>query len=116
MTQQTLWVAGIAVLAAGRQDRMRESLLLRTLGADRSTIRRILLWEYLLMGLTAAVAGASLAVLAAWLLCQYQIRIPFHINPWPIATVIGLMALISILLGWLLSRGILRRPPAQILR
>ena len=106
----------VAVLAAGRRERVRESLLLRTLGASRSSIQRILMWEYVLMGLTAGAAGASLALLAAWLLSRYLFKVPFDISLWPAATGIAGMAGLSALLGWLLSRGILSRPPADILR
>ena len=56
---------GLIVLAGsvttGRYQRMRESVLLRTLGARRSQILRIMMVEYFLLGSFAALTGLLLA-------------------------------------------------------
>jgi len=50
---------------------VQESILLRTLGAARGQILKILLVEYLRLGLLAALTGILLAVPAAWALAEF---------------------------------------------
>jgi putative ABC transport system permease protein len=113
-------VTGILVLIAavltGRYQRIRESVLLRSLGASRRQVFAVLLAEYMFLGLLSALVGALLAVGGAWLLT----RTVFHISFVPAYLAI-LAALISvpvltILIGLLTSRGILNLPPLEVLR
>src|SRR5690606_16875992 len=66
---------GIPVLfsavAASRRARVREGVLLKTLGATRRQIRSILLAEYVLLGLLAALAGMVLSFGGAWALLTF---------------------------------------------
>ncbi len=107
-------VAG--VIANGREDRLRESVLLRTLGADRATVERIWVAEHGVLGLIAGGVGMTLAsaahaALAVWV---------FKSDPWPSPFWLGIFALgaatVSIALGWWLGRGISARPPLEELR
>lgn len=119
-------VAGFTVLAGvpillgallhGREERTRESVLLRTLGASGRQVRTILLIEYAALGLLSALTGVLLAIAANWALARFV----FLGSPWPspgllIATFLATSAL-AILGGLALSRGITRRPPLEILR
>ena len=58
--------AGLIVLAStiwsGRYQRLQESMLLRTLGASRAQIWKILCAEYFLLGVFASATGIMLAV------------------------------------------------------
>ena len=47
----------MGVLSASRFQRMRESALLKTLGAQRSQVLRVLLAEYMALGSLAGLAG-----------------------------------------------------------
>jgi putative ABC transport system permease protein len=66
---------GIPVLfsavAATRRDRLREGVLLKTLGATRAQIGRILLSEYALLGLLGSLTGMLLAFAGAWALVTF---------------------------------------------
>ncbi|HXG47028.1 MAG TPA: FtsX-like permease family protein, partial [Methylomirabilota bacterium] len=74
-------VTGLIVMSGailtGRFQRLRESVLLRTLGAARGQITRILLVEYLALGLLAAATGAVLALAAGWALAWWVFDTPF---------------------------------------
>ncbi len=59
---------------------MQESILLRTLGATRSQILRILTAEYALLGILAALNGIVLANLAAWAISRWVFEIPFELR------------------------------------
>ena len=107
----------IASLLAGRRIRIRESVLLRTLGATRQQISRILAVEYALLALMATLAGSSLAIAASILLGNLVFEGEPYQIPWLMllagtALVVGA----TVVIGMLLSRGIASQPPLQILR
>lgn len=106
----------VAVLLAGRRDRVEESVLLRTLGASRGQIRRILVTEYFLLGLFAALSGALLSVGFAWLLAWQVFEIPFTTWQWPLTAAVAFVCAMTALLGMVLSRGVASHPPLAVLR
>ncbi len=103
-------------LATTRFQRMREIALLRTLGASRAQLRRVLLVEYLALGAVAGAAGVGLAGLAGWGLVtrifevEFRMPVPALLAAWAAAT------LLTALLGHLNSRDLLRRTPLAVLR
>ncbi|HSI82237.1 MAG TPA: FtsX-like permease family protein [Candidatus Methylacidiphilales bacterium] len=106
----------IASLATGRYQRIQESVLLRTLGASRGQIFRILLAEYLALGALAALTGVGLAVGATWVLMAYVFQTGFTPPLTPLlAAMLGLPAL-TVATGLLMSRGVLNHPPLAVLR
>jgi putative ABC transport system permease protein len=64
-------IAGILVLAgavaAGYHDRVRDSVILKVLGATRRQVAMVYILEYALMGFVTALAAMGLGTLAAWL-------------------------------------------------
>lgn len=107
----------VASILAGRRVRIRESVLLRTLGASRQQISRILAIEYALLGCMATVTGAGLALLASTLLGQLVFEGDPYKIPWlMLASTTSGVIITTVILGMLLSRGIASQPPLQILR
>jgi len=107
----------VACILAGRRIRIRESILLRTLGATRKQISQILAVEYTLLGLMATLSGAALAVIACILLGNNIFDGEPYTIPWLLLIQgIALVVLITVILGMLLSRGVASQPPLQILR
>jgi putative ABC transport system permease protein len=106
----------IGTLLNGRDQRRRESVLLRTLGASARQVRIILLIEYTTLGALSAVTGLMLAVAANAALAVFV----FEAAPWPDPRLLGAAFLaatgLAILGGLALSRGISRHPPLEILR
>jgi len=58
----------VGAVAASRFQRVREAVLLRTLGATRGQLLRILLAEYASLGVLAAATAILLSAAAAWAL------------------------------------------------
>ncbi|HEY1769022.1 MAG TPA: FtsX-like permease family protein [Chthoniobacterales bacterium] len=112
--------SGLVVLTAtiwsGRYQRMKESVLLRTLGASRAQIWKILSAEYFFLGLLASVSGILLAFLASWALAVFTFKLGFTPPLWPIAATIPLVTLLTVAIGLLSSYGVGSRPPLAILR
>jgi putative ABC transport system permease protein len=111
---------GLVVLAGAvrvsQLQRVEEAVLLRTLGAERGQVRRILLAEYVLLGLLAAAVGAALALLGAGALARLAFQAPL-VPAWGALALalVGVPALTAAV-GLLGSRGVLRRSPLAVLR
>ncbi len=112
--------AGLLVMAGAiitsRYQRIRESVLLRTLGANSQTIRRILFIEFASIGLLASIIGGMVSVVATWALMKFLIQLPL-IVAWDVVLA-GMLAMtvLTTLTGLLNSRGITRQAPLEILR
>ncbi|WP_345270386.1 ABC transporter permease [Nibrella viscosa] len=113
-------ITGLLVLGSSvvisRYQRIQESVLLRTLGANRRQILLITLIEYLMLGLLAAFSGIVLSLGGTWALAHYVFDIVFRPNFTPLLAVVGIVTGLTILIGLLNSRGVLVRPPLEVLR
>jgi len=96
--------------------RIQESVLLRTLGASRRQIFSITALEYLLLGMLAAATGLFIAFGAAWALAVFSFEITFVPVLWPLVVIFAVVALLTVSVGLVNSRGILVRPPLEVLR
>jgi putative ABC transport system permease protein len=106
----------VSALAAGRYQRIQESVLLRTLGASRAQILKILLAEYFTLGFLAALTGVLLAVIATWVLMKFVFHAPFALAWESVLVPLVLVPGITVTVGFLMSRGILNRSPLSVLR
>jgi putative ABC transport system permease protein len=113
-------ITGIVVLIASvrisKYQRVQESVLLRTLGASRKQIFVITALEYLFLGALSALTGILIAITGTWLLAKYSFEIPFAINLWPALALFFIISLLTVIIGLLNSRGVLNKPPLEILR
>jgi putative ABC transport system permease protein len=113
-------ITGIVVLIASvrisKYQRIQESVLLRTLGASRKQIFTITALEYLFLGALSALTGIVIAIAGSWLLAKYSFEVPFAINLIPAVILFFVISLLTIVIGLLNSRGVLNKPPLEILR
>jgi putative ABC transport system permease protein len=106
----------VGALATSRFQRIREGALLRTLGATRSQLFRIVLAEYFALGTMAAAVAAALSAAAAWALAKWVFEGRFSPQPVPLAAlVLGVVAL-TVVVGLANSREVIRRTPLEVLR
>ena len=96
--------------------RVRESVLLRTLGASRSQILRINALEYMLLGTLACLAGIGLSLAGGWALARYVFEIPFSFQWLPLLITFVIITGLTVSLGLLNSREVVRKPPLEVLR
>jgi putative ABC transport system permease protein len=106
----------LGAVAASRHQRLRESVLLRTLGARRSQIHRIIIVEYIALGALASLTGGGLAVGASWSLSRFFFDVPFQLAAGPLSALAFGATAITVLVGVLGSRSALTRPPLAVLR
>lgn len=111
---------GIPVLfsavAASRRDRLRESVLLKTLGATRRQIGRILFSEYALLGTLGGACGMGLSTIGGWALVRFVFEAPFHFAWGPAAAIAGTMLGMAVGIGLLTGREVFRETPMAALR
>ena len=111
---------GLIVLAAAvttsRFQRVQESVLLRTLGASRRQITRIMIIEYIFLGGFAALTGLVLSYSSSWALAFFVFESVFIPTILPFVVMISVVIGLTVLIGMLNSRGILDRPPLEVLR
>lgn len=113
-------LTGLLVLLSsiyqGKFARVRESVLLRTLGASRKVILRIIALEYLLLGALACLAGVGLSVVGAWALAYFSFKIPFEPDWLPLLATFFIITVITVIIGLANSREVVRKPPLEVLR
>ena len=116
----TVVTGGIVLAGAvliGRSQRVRESVLLRTLGATKAQVNRIMFAEYLALGTLGAAVGAVLAVGANWALAYSIFKVTWT-APSAVVLVVGWAAVsaLTVITGLLSNRGICDHPPLAVLR
>jgi putative ABC transport system permease protein len=103
-------------LASSRTQRLRETVLLKTLGASRRQLMAIALVEHLALGLLAAACGVFLAVGAGWGLTRLVFESGFSV-PWlPLTGLGALIAALTVGVGLASSAAVFRRPSLELLR
>jgi putative ABC transport system permease protein len=111
--------AGIIILASSiagtRYRRIREVVVLKTLGATRARIATVFSIEFAVLGLVAGVVGIAFANLIARTLLT-RMTVAYHFQ-W-ILTAVALLATaaLTVATGWLASHRILGQKPLEVLR
>ena len=113
-------VTGIVVLVGailtGRFQRIKETVLLRTLGATRRQLTQIQLVEYAVLGVLATVTGGVLAIAGNALLAHYVFKTSVSL---PVPALLASMAAavaVTVITGLLANRGVADHPPLEVLR
>jgi putative ABC transport system permease protein len=113
-------ITGLIVLAGAvinsKYLRIKENVLLRTIGARTRQIIKITLIEYAWLGLFSALTGMILSLGGGWLLTKFFFEITFAFD-WIELLVISVgVVLMTVLIGWFNSREVINTPPLQVLR
>jgi putative ABC transport system permease protein len=105
-----------SAVAATRRERLREGVLLKTLGATRRQIIRIMLAEYVLLGALGALTGVLLSTMAGWGLMHFIFKFPFSPALAPVAIVALSMISLAVAIGLLTGRDVFAETPMAALR
>jgi putative ABC transport system permease protein len=113
-------VAGALVLvgavAAGQQRRIRQAVVLKTLGATRGQIRAAWMVEFGLLGATAGGLAAAVGTAASWAVMRFVMGTDWAFLPGTLAlTVLGCVALM-LALGFAGTEAALRARAGPLLR
>ncbi|MEO1013166.1 MAG: FtsX-like permease family protein, partial [Bacteroidota bacterium] len=113
-------LTGIIVLMGSvktsKYQRIRENVLLRTLGAKSPQILRITAFEYVYLGFLGTLIGVLLSFFAAQLLARFVFQVPFVPSWVPFLVLLPGIPILVLLIGLGNSRGVVQSPPLQVLR
>jgi putative ABC transport system permease protein len=120
------FIAGFAILAGAvilastvagtRFRRVRETAVLKTLGAKRFTLAGIFSVEFLILGLVAGAMGSALATAFTRVLMTRLLDAEFHVEWAPVLLTTAMTALLAVAAGWIASLKILSQKPMEVLR
>ena len=113
-------LTGIIVLIGSvrtsKYQRIKESVLLRTLGAKSSQILKITALEYLYLGLLGSGIGIFLSLISSQLLAWLVFDSPFIPSWVPFVILLPGITLLVLFIGLSNSRSVLNSPPLEVLR
>jgi len=113
-------LAGVVILASSvagtRFRRIREVVILKTLGATRRRVAGIFSVEFLVLGAVAGLMGSLLATAFSAVLLKRWLDADFRLDLLPNLICILLTALVANAAGWMASFRILGQKPLEVLR
>jgi putative ABC transport system permease protein len=113
-------ITGLVVLSGAvinsKFVRMKENVLLRTIGARTRQITRITLIEYAYLGIFSALTGMILSIGGGYLLTTFFFKIQFAFDAIELVTITVGVVLLTMFIGWWNSREVIATPPLQVLR
>jgi putative ABC transport system permease protein len=106
----------ISSIILSRFQRMRENVLLRTMGASSRTLWTIIFAEYFFLGLLGALSGIVIAGITTTLLGKFVFEFTFVPDLLQMLGVGAIITSITVIIGLLNSRDIIRQSPLEVLR
>ncbi|MEW6324134.1 MAG: FtsX-like permease family protein [Nitrospirota bacterium] len=103
-------------LAATRYRRIRETVILKALGATRGIIARIFAVEYAVLGVTAGLIGTGLACLLSYIVVRFFMMLPWEWDGAVLAMGLAAAVLLTVLTGFLTTLRVLGQKPLAVLR
>jgi putative ABC transport system permease protein len=106
----------LGAVTTARLQRLREGVLLKTLGATRRQVLRILIAEYVALGCLAAIVAIALSATAGWALARWVFEARYDLPVFSLSGLTALLVAITLLVGLWSSAEVLKRPPLEVLR
>lgn len=105
-----------AAIQASLDERKYNAAIIRTLGASQQFIKKVVLSEFTIIGMTAGIIAAFATELCAAGLYQFVFSIPvtFHLWLWITGTLLGIS--VVVISGYHIARQIINKPPLVALR
>jgi putative ABC transport system permease protein len=106
----------VGAVAMTKYQRVYEAAVFKTLGANTSTIARMLLVEYSVLGALAGLVGSIGAIGLTWGVSRYALEIPWRVSAGEHAVGVLVTAVLVAAVGVLSSLDVLRNKPLSTLR
>ncbi|VAX32952.1 ABC transporter, fused permease protein, partial [hydrothermal vent metagenome] len=113
-------LAGLIILsgsiASTKYRRLKESAVLKILGASKNTVAGILGVEYAILGVVSGVLGLGLSCLLSWGVLTYLVKSDWNLYPAILLWTLVFSVLLTVLTGILSSLDVLKNKPMKTLR
>jgi putative ABC transport system permease protein len=113
-------LAGLIILsgsvASTKYRRLKESAVLKILGAKRNTVAGILGVEYAILGIVSGILGLGLSCLLSWGIMTYIVKSGWNLYPTVMLWTLIISVLLTVFTGILSSLDVLKNKPMQTLR
>lgn len=106
----------IGAVRTSKYQRIKESVLLRTLGAKNAQILSITALEYLYLGTLGSLFGVILSLASSYLLALLVFETSFTPSWVPFTILLPGIALLVLIIGLSNSRSVLKSSPLEVLR
>ena len=106
----------LGAVRTSKYQRIRESVLLRTLGARSNQILKITALEYLYLGILGSLSGILLSLVSSQLLAWLVFDTPFIPSFIPFVALLPGITLLVLAIGLGNSIGVIKSPPLEVLR
>lgn len=106
----------LGAVRTSKFQRIRESVLLRTIGARSSQILKILALEYFYLGALGTLSGILLSLLSSQLLAWLLFDSVFTPSIFPFLVLFPAITLLVIFIGLTNSISVIKSPPLEVLR
>lgn len=113
-------LTGVVVLLGAvrtsKHQRIKESVLLRTLGAKSKQILKMITLEYIYLGIIGSLTGILLSLISSQLLALLIFETPFTPSIIPFVVLFPGITLLVLVIGLFNSLSVINNPPLQVLR
>ena len=113
-------LTGLVVLAGAVINskflRLRENVLLRTIGAVSKQIVQVTVLEYVYLGFLAGLTGLTLSLLSGWFLAIFFFEVIFLPDFLGLIYIWLSIIALTVIVGWFNTRSIINRSPLEVLR
>ena len=106
----------IGAVRTSKYQRIKESVLLRTIGAKSSQILKILALEYMYLGILGSLSGILLSLLSSLLLGYFVFETTFVPSWVPFGILFPGITLLVMFIGLSNSMSVIKSPPLVVLR
>jgi len=112
----TGFIVLIGSVRNSKYQRIKESVLLRTLGAKSKQILQITALEYIYLGILGSLTGILLAFIGSQLLATFLFKEPFVPSAIPFLVFLPAITFLVVLVGLSNLKSVLSSPPLEVLR
>ena len=106
----------IGAVRTSKYQRIKESVLLRTIGAKSSQILKILALEYMYLGILGSLSGILLSLVSSLLLGYFVFETTFVPSWVPFLILFPGITLLVMFIGLSNSLSVIKSPPLVVLR
>lgn len=112
----TGFIVLIGSVRNSKYQRVKESVLLRTLGAKSKQILKITALEYIYLGVLGSLIGILLSLISSQLLATLVFKEPFVPSAIPFVIFLPIITLLVVFIGLINLKSVIKSPPLEVLR